>query len=358
MTKKLSENPNVFLDFHHAGLLQSFILFFEKRLGGKVYRPIGMDWATKGFWKVYDHPATQLQFLTMDQGYRPIDGTLPLNNIQKVENGVYYCQDIDSGYYNRAITFDKFLSMDIDIIIASMPQHIDPFVRLQNQHKPNAKLIYQIGNNWNVDGSMMINNVMASAKVEIPAWINSIVYHQEFDKEIFYYRDPVNTRNIFSFINCFNTQEHFKQDWQLFETVEKLLPDWNFKSYGGQCRDGSQDGSRNLSTAMVNSRFIWHTKNQGDGYGHILFNTASIGRPTIIKFMDYKDKLGEKLLIDGETCIAIDNLSEYEIVNKINFYNQPDEYRKLAKNIRENFKQKVDFDREAMALKDFIDNLK
>src|SRR3990172_6286612 len=99
---------NVLADFHHAGLLQSLILLFENRLGGNVYRPIGMEWADQGYWKVFDHPATRLQYLTYNQGYRPQDGTRPLNIIEKAQDDVYYCQDIDSGYYNKAVSLEKF----------------------------------------------------------------------------------------------------------------------------------------------------------------------------------------------------------------------------------------------------------
>jgi hypothetical protein len=70
---------NVFTDFHHASLLQSFILLFEKRLGGNVFRPIGMEWAEKGFWKIYDHPATREQYLGLN-GATP-DGTPRLNEV-------------------------------------------------------------------------------------------------------------------------------------------------------------------------------------------------------------------------------------------------------------------------------------
>lgn len=357
-SKNISENPKVFTDFHHASLLNSFILLFEKRFGGSVYRPIGMDWATEGYWKVYEHPATQQQYLTMAQGYKPEDGTLPLNNIEKYEDGVYYCQDIDSGYYNKAITLEKFINMEIDIIIASLPQHVQPFLKLQQRFKPNAKLIYQIGNNWNIEGSMMITNIMSSALVNIPEWYHSIVYHQEFDREIFFYREPVPQKNIYSFINCYNVEPHFQKDWELFQRLEARMTDWTFRSYGGQCRDGSRDGSRKLASAMGNSRFIWHSKFGGDGYGHILFNSASVGRPIITKMDYYRGKLGEKLLIDGETCILIDNMDEDAIIRKIEYYNQDDNYRQLVYNVRNNFQLKVNFDHEEIRLRKFIDELK
>lgn len=358
MEKKLSEKPKVFTDFHHASLLQSLILLFENRLGGEVYRPIGMEWAEQGFWKVYDHPATQQQYLTLAQGYKPIDGSKPLNNVAQFLDDVYYCQDIDSGYFNKAITLEKFLKTPIDIIIASLPQHIDPFIKLATMHPNNPKLIYQIGNSWNVDGTMLIPNVMSSAIVDIPEWIHSITYHQEFNTDIFFFHEPQRTKNIYSFVNCFDTTPHFAPDLALFLSLEKRVSNWNFKIYGGQCRDGSADGSLNLAARMAESRFIWHTKFGGDGYGHVLFNSAAIGRPTIVKKEYYKGKLGEKLLIDGETCIAIDGLSEDEIYNKLTFYNEETNYAKLCYSVRDNFKKHVNFDREAEALKIFIDELR
>ena len=64
--------PVVFTDFHHAGLLNSLILLFEGRMHGAVYRPIGIDWANKGYWAIYDHPATRQQYLTLDQDRKSV----------------------------------------------------------------------------------------------------------------------------------------------------------------------------------------------------------------------------------------------------------------------------------------------
>lgn len=357
MEKKLSKNPNVFTDFHHASLLQSLILLFERRFGGNVYRPIGMEWAEQGYWKVYDHPATQQQFLTLAQGYQPEDGSKPLNNIDKVEDGVYYCQDIDSGYYNKAITLQKFLELPIDIIIASLPQHIDPFIKLAAMHPNNPKLIYQIGNNWNIDGAMLIPNVMISANVPVPQWLHSITYHQEFDTSIFNYREPQRSKNIYSFVNCFDTTPHFQPDVDIFLQLEQQLSAWQFRMFGGQCRDGTADGTVNLANKMAEARFIWHTKFGGDGYGHVLFNSAAVGRPTIVKLEYYRGKLGEKLLRDNETCVAIDGLSVEQILNKLAYFNEETNYAKMCQAVRDNFKAKVDFDQEAVELAKFIDEL-
>lgn len=355
----------VFTDFHHAGLLQSLILLFEKRLGGEVYRPIGTEWYKNGFWKVYDHPATVEQFLGIG-GATP-DGTPQLNDVQKIVGVgrgygnafVYHCKDIDSDETNKAITLQGFMALPFDIVIASLPYHIEPFKRLCEMHPSHPKLIYQIGNAWTVDAGLA-PNVMASAIInDVPKDVNLITYHQEFDTEkIFTYTPPVESNKITSLINCFNTAGHFAQDWALFEKMHSLMPQFDFKSYGGQCRDGCMHGNKQVAQAIKDSRFIWHTKNGGDGYGHIVFNTGAVGRPMIVKRQYYAGKLGEALMIDGKTCIAIDGLNPQEIATKLSYYNDPERYQTMCQNVYTNFMQTVDFPNEAKTLKTFFANLR
>jgi len=353
---------NVFCDFHHASLLQSFILLFEKRLGGKVYRPIGVDWYEKGYWKVYDHPATVQQFLAVG-GATP-DNTPELNNLEENSSpGIYLCKDIDSGKTNKAITLDAFFYYDFDIVIASIPQHLPLFRKLCDEHPSHPKLIYQIGNAWPIDADVLkyTKNVMASALIpDYPKDINLIQYHQEFDTDIFYpgyegTNAPID--RISSFVNCFSVDRLFAEDWTLFQIMEELMENWIFASYGGQCRDGGRNGTNELAQEMRNAKFIWHTKRGGDGYGHVLHNSAAVGRPIIFKKEYYFGKWGEKLMIDGVTGIQIDGLSPHEIFRKIQNYSDPEEYKKLCDNVYNNFKQIVDFDGEFLALKSFLGNL-
>lgn len=356
-------NPIVFTDFHHASLLNSLILLFEKRLGGQVFRPIGRDWYDKGYWFVYDHPSTIEQYLGIG-GATP-DGTARLNEPYMKSHfqreGIYYCRDIDSGFYNKAITTDAFLSVPFDIVIASIPEHVEPYQRLCELHPNRPKLIYQIGNEWNIPNNAA-RNVMASANIIMPPiQVNFVGYHQEFDLDIFKF-EPYNYDHEFneinSFVNCFGVQDNFTDDWNTFLRVENEMPDYRFNSYGGQCRDGAAHGSRQLAEKMKQSMFIWHTKAGGDGYGHVLFNSAAMGRPLIVKKEYYAGKLGEKLLIDGVTCITIDGLSVEHIVEKIRFYSQEALHRAMVNNVYQNFKQNVDFNADAERIKIFLDNLK
>lgn len=355
MTEK--NKLKVLVDFHHAGLLQSFILLFEKRLGGEVYRPIGTDWHKLGYWKVYDHPATVEQFLGIG-GATP-DGTQPLNEVIGQSNPeVYLCRDIDSGETNKAITLDGFFRGHFDIVIASIPDHIKPFQKLCDLHVDQPKLIFQIGNSWTTEAGLA-PNIMASAKIDnVPSDIHFISYHQEFDLSVFFPDFNYPDKKISSFVNCFDVAQHFNNDWFLFKSVEKLLPDWEMRAYGGQCRDGACHGAMNVAIAMRDARFIWHTKWGGDGYGHVIHNAPAVGRPLIVKKVYYQNKLAEPLLIDGETCIAIDGLDAEEVVNKINYYSEESRYIKMCVNAWDNFNRVVNFNKEAMDLYDFFNNLK
>jgi|GEM_PF-1038186 len=370
---------NVFSDFHHSSLLNSLIFLFEKRLGGNVYRPIGTEWAEQGFWKVFDHPATIQQFLGIG-GSTP-DGSAGLNDIafsqithpnpkfpnKLIINGLHHCKDIENGKTNKAITLDAFMDLNIDIIIASIPQHIDPFRKLANQHPNKPKLLYQIGNSWNIsnEDAQLVDGILSSAKLNQTVPVPHIEYHQEFDLNVFQpievveesgddIKDPL---NIFSFVNCFNIDNLFGFDWAIFQEIEKLMPEWTMRSFGGQCRDGAAHGSEELATYMRGAKFIWHTKAGGDGYGHVLHNSAAVGRPLIIRKQYYQGKMGEALIKDGETAIVIDGLSPQQIVDKILYYSEPERYRTMCQNVRDNFKRVVDFDKEFLDIKQFLENI-
>lgn len=361
----------VFTDFHHASLLNSIIMLFEGRLGGEVYRPIGMEWAERGFWKVYDHPATQAQFLSPNAATP--DNTPRLNDIvyeASVASSelpvMYHCRDIENGGTNKAITLDGFLNSHFDIVIASIPQHIEPFLRLCDIHPDHPKLIYQIGNSWPIDRSIDPKrvNIMASAML-LPhqtAGYHVIEYHQEFDTKIFHPVPPdvfMPKNTVYSFVNCFGVDGLFAFDWALFQEVEKLMLDegWAFGSFGGQCRDGAAHGSQQMADFMRASKFIWHTKQGGDGYGHVLHNSAAVGRPLIAKKYYYLGKLGLDLIQDGETAIVIDGLGPEEIANKIRYYSEPARWSQMCNNVITNFRNVCDFDNEFLSIKQFVSEL-
>lgn len=346
---------NIFTDFHHEGLLYSLVRLLEYKLGHNLYRPIGMEWYEQDFWMVHPARDTAEQYLSLQTGYKPKDGTHPLNEIYTIESNcqdeIFYVWDKYNKFDYKAITLETFKKMQIDIVICSIPQHIERFKRLIAMYKPEAKLIYQIGNAWNVEGD--VKNIMASALVEAPSNTNLVVYHQEFDTKIFDYKAPKPTNNIYSFMNVAQNFE----DWNMFLALENMMKRWNLRAYGGQCRDGNMEGYQALSDKMSEARFIWHVKAGGDGYGHIIHNAAAVGRPAIVKKSYYRGKLAEALMIDGVTCIDIDNLNPGQIIQKIEYYNEPERYNAMSKATYENFRRNVDFDCDAEAIKTFLNKV-
>jgi len=340
---------NVFADQHHFGLYNSLKMLFEDRLGGKLYRPIGREWLDKGYWKIAEiynnHPFTVAQYLGIHDDY--------------VDNGgTYNVWENGHEFYQHAITLAKFFETPFDIVIASVPEHIASFKRLCDEHPNHPKFIYQIGNAWPVEAGMA-PNVMASAKIaNVPGNVNFIEYHQEFDTKIFapdWTIAPDN--NIYSFINCLNTASIYANDWPLFEGLEKAMPDWTWRTYGGSCRDGEMNGQKAVANKMREAKFMWQVKNLGDGYGHVLHNALAVGRPLIIKKQYYQGKMADPLLVDNETCIFIDDLSYPQIVDKIVYNSEPTRYAAMCKSAYDTFKQYVDFDKEQKAIELFLSKL-
>jgi hypothetical protein len=323
-------------------------MLFEDRLGGILYRPIGREWLDGGYWRIAEiynnHETTIFQYLGIHDDYIMKDGV---------------CDIWETGheYYQHAITLDRFFKTPIDIVIASVPEHIASFKRLSDEHPNKPKFIYQIGNAWPIEAGMA-SNVMASAKISsVPENVNLIEYHQEFDTKIFCPVTGAPDNNIYSYINCLNSASIYAHDWPLFTQLESLMSSWRWRAFGGSCRDGGMNGQKAVAESIQEARFVWHVKAGGDGYGHILHNALAIGRPVIVKKEYYAGKMAEPLLIDGVSCIAIDNLAPHEIVAKILHYNEPLIYAKLCQDTYKTFVDAVDFDKEEIAMRNFLDKL-
>src|SRR3990167_20171 len=145
----------IFCDRHHSALFSSLVILFEERLGHKLYFPLGMEWYERELWNIYPHLDTAKQYLSLDQLYRPKDGTSPLNQIIEEESGTYMVVDPQSNKKIHGMSLEKFLSTKIDIVIASIPQHVEIYKELAR--KKGAKFIYQIGNAWSIEADTASN---------------------------------------------------------------------------------------------------------------------------------------------------------------------------------------------------------
>lgn len=349
----------VLADFHHQALYHSLYLLFEKRLGWELYRPIGKEWWEQGFWKVYDHPHTAEQFLGLHQGTevpmdvhgQPLPETERKNLHYKVEDGVYYIQDLTYGTTHRALRLEKFKNMEFDILLSSIPQHINPFNQLIASYQKNAKHIFQIGNSWShVPG---VNNILASCSLNglnINHNQHVVFYHQEFDLEVFKYVSP-------KFHNIVNSYVHYMKNPQhMIDTVSKL-PGWTATTYGAGMQLQLQSADA-VATALKNSAFTWHNKPEGDGFGHVIHSSYACGRPAVYWGSQYKGKAAGDLLEHGVTGIDAEQIPLSSLHLELQKYAQPDTHKKMCENAFNRFREVVDFDMEFERIKLFLEHLR
>jgi len=334
----------ILVDFHHNSLLRSFILLFENRLGASVYRPVGMDWYHEGYWAINDQIETARQFLSFETQILA-DNTPALNVVQDSRDGVYNLYDPGHKSHHKGILLESFKSQKFDYVIASIPQHIPLFENLIKRFQPSAKLIVQIGNNWH---SSIFHgmNVMASVKPGSIENANVVYYHQEFDTSIFRPKPHNVSNTVSSYINIL---QNMTTGWKDFISLENLLAECNvvFKSYGGQCRDGNKAGPYEISDSMNNDDFVFHVKDHGDGYGHIIYNAYACGRPVILRKSNYVDQLAEELIND-QNSIDLDKMSHQECAEKIrSMYLDIELMNNMSINSYKSFINNVDFAQDA-----------
>jgi len=346
---------NIFVDLHHDSLFTSLQLLWEKRLNFNLYRPIGEDWFTSGYWKLAEvygnNPATITQYLgirdTVPVTYRQ------LNEIEEARPDYYRVKG--NPYDHKAVTFEQFCNMKFDIVIASLQTHIDPYIDLVAKHQPQAKFVHQMGNEWGVDYNKVKNLLASTKRRQVPAGVNAVFYHQEFPQDLYSYKEPDKSNVIRSFVNCL-TEPSFHSDWQDFLELEKALP-YIFESYGASCRNGAIQDQVAIARMMQDSLFGFHLKTGGDGYGHVITNWFSVGRPVIVRKSQYKDRLADELLIDGVTCIDLDNGTLATNIERIKDMAKPDKHLEMCRAARKRYEEVVDFDKEEQEIRAWLDNL-
>lgn len=348
---------NVFADLHHAGLYYSFHLLFEKRLGANLYRPIGKEWFSEGFWDIAkpykDNPATIDQYLSM--GSVPDDGTPPLNNTNSPHTESLRFRDEYHEYDQKAITIDMFKNMEFDYIIASIPDHWETYKRLRDKYQPKAKVLCHMGNMFNevhrAISEGVIDNLMAST-IEFPTFSSKLL------NRVFYYQE----QPVMPFIPSNNTElqissfVHILPQKELFEKYKAALPEITFKAYGASSPDGWMPTLQELYKEIQKSRLVWHVKPGGDGYGWNWHSAMMLGRPVITNFSDYKDKLGGKMFVDEVTGIDLEARPFNENVELIKRLVNDPRLAKMQEHTTIKFHSLVDYDMEAKKIQGFLLN--
>lgn len=348
---------NVFADLHHGDLYYSLHLLFEKRLGMNLYRPIGLDWFKKGLWKIaepYGNPPDTIgQYLNVPSAVGPY-------NIHKygetqILDDVYHIptKTPSDWYIQKAITLEKFLKMDIDYVLATYDRHEETYSRLVSKYKPNATFIFQMGNiGWQVTCA---KNILLAVDIDMPNGINYIKYHPEHHED-YCYTPPTNHNVIKSFINCMTND--YPEDLAWFTKYERLVPELTWKMHGILGRDGVVSNDL-VPQAMKDSAFIWHVKSLGS-CGFIPRQAMACGRPVITR-TSYAEKwktLARGIYEDSINCIDLDAGTERENIEKIKYFMRPENHIRLCETTNQSFKQRVDLDEEAKAIKIFLEGIK
>lgn len=357
----------ILADFHHEHLYESLRILFEDRFGWELFRPIGEEWYNEGYWKVYDHPSTVQQYLSLNSGRkyqdvnedgRQVNGEEHRRyqnwNPTMIQEGVYQVETPSfPGKIYKAITLEAFKENDFDIILASMPEHQGCYINLRNNFKPNAKLIFQVGNNWPLGLLAGYPNILTSAKTLVPqceaANVHHCYYRQEFDTELFAECEPDD-------VNTAANLMHYMQEVPLLHAVEAAMPDWTFKWHGAGNRDGLVGPAiEDIAKTFQEFAFIFHHKREGDGYGFNIHHGMSRGRPMICNVNDFRGQTAEDLL-DDSTCVNIANKSAPEIADML--VRAAAEYPELQQRVITRFNSVVNFDNEVeTVVRPFMENL-
>jgi hypothetical protein len=333
----------VLVDYHHGNLYHSLQLLFEKRLGFEMYRPIGLEWFTNGYFKIAEPYGNAQDTIDqyLDINNRGWDTHKNLNGDYKIEDGIYHIYDPENKIHHKAITFDKFKEIEFDYILASFPTHGNWENLLRYQ--PKAKFIMQIGNEGQTSQSK--NILCSTADFVAKPEQNFYQYHQEFDLGEFEYEPPKHTKKIKSFVISL-------PEPNLYFAYKNALPEFDFKSHGVGSPDGTVHGPL-IPQMMRESMFGYHVK-PADGYGHVIHKWMASGRPVIVRGNYYKGKMAEPLLIDGVTCIDLDKHSFEENIALIRKYSQPEEHKRMCENAYKRFHEVVNFDKEAQEIKEWL----
>ncbi len=327
---------NVFVDYvGHADLYYSMHALFEKRLGWNLYRPMGgAEWKEQNIW------TAPLPGYAKDLGVNK-------EGIVQIEIPIY-------PYTQHVITYEQFLEMDIDFIITTSWENESSFCNLAKVDKPKALMVRHIANIH--ERPVICRNILLSTLEPMADDVNWLTFHPEH-VDAFIPNPTSDGKLIKSFSNYL---PDYASDLAFWNQYAAALPEFEFRMHGllGYDQVVSQ---KDVPVAMSNAMFIWHTKGTG-GCGYVLRQALASGKPCIV-YKDYArihNTLARNLLKDGINCIDIDpNVHSFnDSVAKIREWSQPSAYTQVSELVTRTFRIDVNFEKEAVAIKQWLLALK
>jgi len=337
----------IFADYHHHDLYESLRLLFEVRFGWELYRPIGMEWFEQGYWnheRKWHGDAIARQYLEPWGSDR--DGLR---------------RDASHDVDHRLVTLEQARAMRFDIVLSSLAHNHEGLARFAAEN--GATFGLQIGNvrfgeqdmaedRWDLAAFGLVSGRMPLVPPK-----PHVVYHQEFALSDFRYEPPPrgDRLRISSFVQCYPESPTYVALTAIAPTAPEF--DWRvYGAYGGAPLDGYAAGNvdtcAGVAEAMRASDVAWHAKAWSDGYGHVIHNWFAVGRPVFGIESYYRDQLAGPLWLDGITSIDIERRSQEEVRAELRRLREdPDHHLRMCEAAAARFREIVDFDAEAEAIR-------
>ena len=335
----------ILVDYHHHALLVSLYKLFAERLGWTVYIPVGMEWYDNEYWSIGDIENSNVRFEMAKQFL--LSPLLPPFTVKTAE----------TPKLEYAFLSDVREGLKFDVVLSSVPRRFVSYEKLVKDFDMKSKLIFQAGNNFSHNCSHIINvkNLLTSSNGPYHYYPapNKIHYHQEFDLGLFRPDKRCVVKSVSNFQN-------FMCKPDLFSGLELSIPSWRFHSFGA----GNRETLNSVALVAAWTRqtgFVWHVKTLDEGYGHIIHNAFACGKPLITdtRYMTvyHQGDIPNTAcsLYTPETIIDIKDMSLEDVKKEV--LRRSDNYDYYSEKVYQKFKEVVDFDREFIEIKAFLERL-
>ena len=347
----------VLIDFAHSDLWESLALLFEDRFGWTLYRPIGMEWHTERIWQF---EAKTMGDTVARQFLEPWASDRQLADHSERDDETH------PGRVYRMVTLAQAYDLRPDIVISTLAENetgLHGFARAVG-----AKYGIQIGNQGAENQWGLVDFALSSVTLpQLPGgkpWVPHVFYRQEFSLADFRYEYPPTTDVIACRVQCFAGTPDYARFTRL-----SGLSGLTFRWFG-HCGEpdnlwgGNAHTTAEVAASMRASRVAYHVKRWSDGYGHVIHNWFAVGRPVIGSSSYYSGesdgivKLAAPLFVEGETSFDLDKLDDAGAVALLQRLATDDElHQRISENAARRFREVVDFDAEAAAIRTMLDSI-
>ena len=346
----------VLADMHHSDLAESLAVLFEDRFGWELYYPIGMEYYDANYW-IHERA---VHGSTVASQYLAHWGS-------DKDCGDHFERDDWTHPWRKYkyVTLDQFRQQKWDIVLCSLLHNEPGYHRLAKE--VGAKFVIQCGNQDSPDRYDLADAFMFSTTRRTLPAVPYVFYHQEFNIKDYYYPEkPTEKDTCCTWVQVLPASS---TEYARFETLAKMTPELRWFTHGHY--NGTPYWRSNVTTVpelarqMRASRVGVHFKRWSDGFGHVLYALAAVGKPTLVTggyYLGYTDdlfpKLAGELMEDGVTCFDVDKHTNEEAAAFIRRLVNDDEfYQKMSTNVYNRFRSVVDFDADAEKVKKLLEGI-